>query len=280
MNWPLFVPDLWYTITIACEGKKNIRKFSIYHYLIFNCKLKITSSLSFSNLRLIFLLCMNVLIVEDDKKMVNLLQTGLKDQGVVSDAVSIGSEAVDRILSHDYDVIVLDIMLPGELNGFAVCREIRKEGVNTPIIMVTARESVEDRVRGLDAGADDYLPKPFSLEELLARLRALVRRGRALDQPVLQVADLILDPSRRVVERAGKPINLSKKEFRLLEYLMRNKNRVITRTMLIEHIWGYKIDYNSKVVDVYINYIRKKVDKDFDKKLVQTVRGVGYIIKD
>lgn len=223
---------------------------------------------------------MNILIVEDDQKMITLLQTGLKDQGVVSDAVSDGPEAVDRILSHDYDVIVLDIMLPGEMDGFAICKQIRKEGVSTPVIMVTARESVEDRVKGLDAGADDYLPKPFSLEELLARLRALVRRGRALDQPVLEVADLVLDPSRRVVERAGKHINLSKKEFRLLEYLMRNKNRVITRTMLIEHIWGYKIDYDSKVVDVYINYVRKKVDKDFGRNLIQTVRGVGYMIKD
>lgn len=223
---------------------------------------------------------MNILIVEDDKKIVNLLQTGLKNQGVVSDAVHSGDEAIERILSHDYDVVVLDIMLPGEKDGFAVCKEVRKAGVETPIIMVTARESVEDRVHGLDVGADDYLAKPFSLEELMARLRALVRRGRALDQPVLEVDGLKLDPSRRVVEREGTFINLSKKEFRLLEYLLRNKGRVITRTMLIEHIWGYTIDYDSKVVDVYINYVRNKVDKGFAKKLIHTVRGVGYTIRD
>lgn len=223
---------------------------------------------------------MNILIVEDDEKMVHLLSTGLKDRGVVSDSVNNGQDAIERVRSHDYDVIVLDIMLPGSMDGFEVCKEIRKEKIDTPIIMVTARESIEDRVRGLDAGADDYLPKPFSLAELLARLRALVRRGRALDQPVLQVADLILDPAKHVVERGGRTIKLSKKEFRLLEYLLRNKNRVITRTMLIEHIWGYKIDYTSKVVDVYINYLRQKVDTGFSQQLIQTVRGVGYMIKD
>jgi len=223
---------------------------------------------------------MNILIVEDDEKMVNLLQTGLRQDGVVSDAVNNGPEALSIIDSHDYDLVVLDIMLPGEMDGIAICKEIRKKKINIPVIMVTARESIEDRVRGLDAGADDYLPKPFSLAEFMARVRALARRGRSLDQPVLQIADLILDPAKHSVERGGRQIKLSKKEFRLLEYLMRYKNRVITRTMLIEHIWGYKINYNSKVVDVYINYLRKKVDDNFPRKLISTIRGVGYMIKD
>jgi DNA-binding response OmpR family regulator len=223
---------------------------------------------------------MNILIVEDDEKMVNLLQTGLRQEGVVSDTVNNGPKALEIINSHDYDLVVLDIMLPGEMDGIAICKEIRKKKIDIPVIMVTARESIEDRVRGLDAGADDYLPKPFSLAEFMARVRALARRGRSLDQPVLQIADLILDPAKHSVERGGRQIKFSKKEFRLLEYLMRNKNRVITRTMLIEHIWGYKINYNSKVVDVYINYIRKKIDDDFPRKLITTVRGVGYMIKD
>ena len=223
---------------------------------------------------------MNILIVEDDEKMVNLLQTGLRQEGVVSDAVNNGQEALDIISSHDYDLIVLDIMLPGEMDGIAICKEIRKKKIDIPIIMVTARESIEDRVRGLDAGADDYLPKPFSLAEFMARVRALARRGQSLDQTVLQISDLILDPAKHSVERGGRQIKLSKKEFRLLEYLMRYKDRVITRTMLIEHIWGYKINYNSKVVDVYINYLRKKIDNDFPRKLISTIRGVGYMIKD
>lgn len=223
---------------------------------------------------------MNILIIEDDEKMVNLLTAGLKDEGVVSESVNNGQGALDIITSHDYDLVVLDLMLPGELDGFDVCREIRKRKIDIPIIMVTARESIEDRVKGLDAGADDYLPKPFSLAELMARIRALVRRRRPLDQPVLQIADLILDPAKHTVERGGRNIKLSKKEFRLLEYLMRNSNRVITRTMLIEHIWGYKINYNSKVVDVYINYLRRKIDNEFPRKLISTVRGVGYMIKD
>ena len=223
---------------------------------------------------------MNILIVEDDEKMVNLLTTGLKEEGVVSQSVNNGQEALDIITSHDFDLVVLDLMLPGELDGFAVCREIRKRKIDIPIIMVTARESIEDRVKGLDAGADDYLPKPFSLAEFMARVRALVRRRRPLDQPILQIADLILDPAKHTVERGGRLIKLSKKEFRLLEYLMRSRNRVITRTMLIEHIWGYKLNYNSKVVDVYINYLRKKIDNDFPRKLISTVRGVGYMIKE
>ncbi len=223
---------------------------------------------------------MNILIVEDNEQMVSLMQTGLKKQGVVSDAVRDSSEALSRIESFDYDLIILDIMLPGDMDGFDVCREMRKRGIETPIIMVTARESVQDRITGLDAGADDYLPKPFSLAELLARIRALVRRGRSLDQPVLEAGGLVLDPAKHTVERDGNPIMLSKKEFRLLEYMMRNKGRVVSRTMLIEHIWGYNIDYTSKVVDVYINYLRKKIDKGFKVNLIRTVRGVGYMIKD
>ena len=156
---------------------------------------------------------MNILIVEDDEKMVNLLQTGLRQEGVVSDAVNNGQEALDIISSHDYDLIVLDIMLPGEMDGIAICKEIRKKKIDIPIIMVTARESIEDRVRGLDAGADDYLPKPFSLAEFMARVRALARRGQSLDQTVLQISDLILDPAKHSVERGGRQIKLSKKEY-------------------------------------------------------------------
>jgi DNA-binding response OmpR family regulator len=223
---------------------------------------------------------MNVLIVEDDEKMARLLQTGLRDQGVVSEWINDGEAAIAKLDSHDYDVVVLDIMLPGNMDGFQVCKEIRRRKLELPIIMVTARESIEDRVHGLDAGADDYLPKPFSLAEFLARVRALVRRGRSLDQPTLQVSDLVLDPARYKVERSGRTIKLSKKEFRLLEYLIRNKGKVVTRTMIIEHVWGYKINYTSKVVDVYINYLRNKIDKGHPRSLLQTIRGVGYTIRD
>jgi len=222
---------------------------------------------------------MNILIVEDDEKMAKLLQVGLKDQGVVSDHVLNGEVAIERLGDHDYDAVVLDIMLPGKLDGFGVCKEIRQRNIGLPVIMVSARESIEDRVHGLDVGADDYLPKPFSLAEFLARIRALVRRGRSLDQPTLQAIDLTLDPARHTVERSGQQIKLSKKEFRLLEYLMRNKDKVVTRTMIIEHVWGYKINYTNKLVDVYINYLRKKIDEGFPRPLLKTVRGVGYSIR-
>ncbi len=223
---------------------------------------------------------MNVLIVEDDEKIVSLLKKGLHLEGIVSESVASGDDALKKLESFDYDLIVLDVMLAGSKDGFEVCKIIRERGITTPIIMVTARESIEDRVRGLDMGADDYLPKPFSLPEFLARVRALSRRGSRVDQPILQVADLTLDPAQHIVERNGAVIKLSKKEFRLLEYLMRNKNRVLTRTMLIEHIWGYKVGYNTKVVDVYINYLRQKIEKGFGRRLIHTVRGIGYMIKE
>ncbi len=223
---------------------------------------------------------MNVLIVEDDEKIVSLLKKGLGYEGIVSEFTPSGDKALEKLDSYDYDLIVLDIMLAGDKDGFEVCKIIREKGITTPIIMVTARESIEDRIKGLDIGADDYLPKPFSLPEFLARVRALSRRGSKVDRPILQIADLTLDPSSHSVERAGVPIKLSKKEFRLLEYLMRNKNRVLTRVMLIEHIWGYKVDYSTKVVDVYINYLRQKIEKGFGKKLIYTIRGIGYMMKD
>jgi len=222
---------------------------------------------------------MRILIVEDDRKVGAFLQKGLKEEQYAVDVCRDGEEAVDWASINSYDVIVLDIMLPKK-DGFAVCRELRQKGMLTPILMLTAKDSVEDKVSGLTEGADDYLTKPFSFEELLARIRALLRRTQDYKTKVLRVGDLEMDTAKRQAIRAGKQIPLSGKEYALLEYLMRNKGRVVTESMIVEHVWDMNYEGTSNIVNVYINYLRKKIDSEFEVKLVRTIRGHGYTIDE
>lgn len=222
---------------------------------------------------------MRILLVEDDPKLSAVLRQGLKEQGFAADSAGSASEGLDLTECIEYDAILLDVMLPGR-SGFDLLRDIRARGSRVPVLMLTARTSVEDRVRGLDLGADDYLPKPFDFQELLARLRAITRRPRVEPQTLLKVADLELEPSRREVRRAGRKIELTAKEFALLEYMMRTRGIVVTRGMILDHVWDMDYDGGSNLVEVYINYLRRKVDQDFEPKLIHTVRGVGYVLRE
>jgi DNA-binding response OmpR family regulator len=219
---------------------------------------------------------MRILIVEDERKISAYVKRGLEEQGYAVDAAYTGREALDWIESVTFDLIVLDVLLP-ELDGLTVCRELRSRGVRMPVLMLTARDTVDNRVAGLDAGADDYLIKPFALKELLARLRALTRR--ATDGPkstLLEIGELSLDTLTHRVKRAGKPIELTAKEYAVLECLLREPDRVLTRTMIAEHVWNYDVFNQSNVVDVYIRNLRRKIDDGFDLKLIHTIRGAGY----
>jgi two-component system, OmpR family, response regulator len=218
------------------------------------------------------------LIVEDELKMAALIRRGLTEEGYAADVARTGDDALWMARAAPYDVIVLDVMLPGR-DGFAVCRELRDNGVWTPILMLTARDSVEDRVGGLDSGADDYLTKPFSFAELLARLRALARRGAPERPAVLQVGSLRLDPSTRQVWRGDTEIALSAKEFALLETFMRRPGDVLSRLDLLEHAWDYGYENRSNVVDVYVRYLRNKLDVPFGVSSLETVRGAGYRLR-
>ncbi len=221
---------------------------------------------------------MRVLVVEDNQKVASFLVKGLREEHYSVDYAADGEEAL-RLARHDvYDAIVLDIMLPGR-SGFEVTEVLRQNQCQTPILMLTAKDRVDDKVRGLNLGADDYLTKPFAFAELLARLRALIRRNTPDATPVLTAADLTLDPISHEVHRAGHRIELTAKEFGVLEFLLRNQNRVITKTTLIEHVWDMNFDSDTNLVAVYIRYLRKKIDDDFEPKLIQTVRGVGYVLK-
>ena len=221
---------------------------------------------------------MRVLLVEDERKISTYVKRGLEEQGYAVDAAYTGSEALDWVDSVGYDLIILDIMLP-KLNGLSVCREIRKKGSRVPILMLTARDSIDDRVAGLDAGADDYLIKPFALKELLARLRALSRRSNeAPKETQLQIADLTLDTLTQRVKRGGKLISLTSKEFAVLECLMREPERVLSRTQIAEHVWNYDVFNQSNVIDVYIRNLRRKIDDPCEVKLFHTIRGSGYRI--
>ncbi|MEX2314545.1 MAG: response regulator transcription factor [Thermomicrobiales bacterium] len=220
---------------------------------------------------------MRVLVVEDDPRILEFIRKGLEEEGHAVDVARDGDEALDWPAVVDFDAIVLDIMLPGR-DGIEVCRDLRTRGVRTPILMLTARDTVEDRVAGLDSGADDYLVKPFAFAELLARLRALLRREPALLGTTLDVADLSLDTVTRQVSRAGRPVTLTNKEHALLEYLMRHPNQVLTRTMIAEHVWNFDFDTGTNVIDVHIRYLRRKIDDPHELKLIQTVRGAGYRI--
>jgi len=219
---------------------------------------------------------MRVLVVEDERKIAAYVKRGLEEQGYAVDSAYTGREALDWIDAVNFDLIVLDILLP-ELNGLEVCRELRKQGVRSPVLMLTARDEIDDRVAGLDAGADDYLVKPFALKELLARLRALGRR--ATDAPkstTLQLADLSLNTITHRVQRGDKVIELTAKEFSVLDCLLREPGRVFTRTMIAEHVWNYDVFSQSNVVDVYIRNLRRKIDDPCDLKLIHTIRGTGY----
>ncbi|MBI2456866.1 MAG: response regulator transcription factor [candidate division NC10 bacterium] len=221
---------------------------------------------------------MRILVVEDDRKVASFIRKGLTEEGYAVDVASDGETGLAMGLDRLHDVIVLDVMLPG-MPGFQVVRELRQAKVTTPVLLLTARDAVEDKVQGLDAGADDYLTKPFAFAELLARIRALLRRGTAARAPLLQVADLTLDPATRTVTRGREAISLTNREFALLEYLMRSAGRVLTRTMIAEHVWDYSFDSGTNVIDVYVNYLRKKIDAGRERKLIHTVRGVGYVLK-
>jgi two-component system OmpR family response regulator len=220
-----------------------------------------------------------VLVVEDEVKMAALVRRGLEREGYAVDVASDGPEALWSAREREYDAVVLDAMIP-EPDGFAVCRTLREEGRWAPVLILTARDSVEDRVRGLDAGADDYLTKPFAFEELFARLRALTRRGPIERPMVLAVGDLTLDPVTRAVRRSEVQVDLSAKEFALLEFLMRHPDEVLTRTRIIEHVWDFAYEGGSNVVDVYVRYLREKVDRPFGRADIETVRGVGYRLRD
>lgn len=220
---------------------------------------------------------MRVLIVEDDPGTACFICQGLSEAGYAVDAASDGQEGLDYALAAPYDLIILDILLP-RMDGLRLLRELRERGIRTPILVLTARDTIEDRVRGLDSGADDYLIKPFAFSELLARVRALLRRPPLQNEPVLRIDDLEMDTVRREVRRAGRRIDLTPREFSLLEYLMRHPNQVLTRTQIAEHIWNFDFFAESNVVDVYIGYLRRKIDQGFARPLIHTVRGVGYRI--
>ena len=221
---------------------------------------------------------MRLLVVEDEVKMAGLLKRALDEEGYAVDVTGSGEEALWLGTENPYDAIVLDLMLP-DVDGFAVCRGLRERGRWTPVLMLTARDAVRDRVAGLDAGADDYLTKPFSLAELLARLRALIRRGATERPSVLRVGDLSLDPAARSVARGGRAIELTAKEYALLEFFMRHPGEVLTRTRLLEHVWDFAYEGDSNVVDVYVRYLRNKVDRPFGRDSIETVRGSGYRLR-
>ncbi len=222
---------------------------------------------------------MRILVVEDDKGTARFVKKGLSEEGFMTDVVSGGEEGLFMATTEIYDLIILDVMLP-EINGFEVLRAVRKKGVSTPVLFLTAKDEKEDIIHGLDLGADDYLVKPFAFAELLARIRAVLRRGQTSDQmQKLIIGDLVLDRVTREARRNDKIIELTAKEFQLLEYMMRNAGQILTKTMILERVWGYDFDTQSNIIEVHVNRLRAKVDKDFSTKLIHTVRGVGYVIK-
>ena len=222
---------------------------------------------------------MRVLLIEDDVTIARLLKEGLEDESYAVDVVNDGSEGYRTAVADDYDVIILDIMLP-EMNGYEVCRALRNDGNKTPILMLTARDTERDIVEGLDTGADDYLAKPFSFDVLLARIRALLRRPNEKLEEILQVGDLKLDPSSKKVTRASQEINLTAKEYGVLEYLMRNKGKVLSKEQIISHVWDFDADVLPNNVELFIMFLRRKIDKPFKSKLIHTVSGFGYKLEE
>jgi len=222
---------------------------------------------------------MRLLVVEDEKKVARFIKQGLEEEGYAVDLAGDGEEGLAMALDGVHDLFILDIGLPRR-NGLQVLEELRKRKIATPVLLLTVRATIEDKVLGLDAGADDYLTKPFAFQELVARVRALLRRRIESSPALLQFSDLTLDPARRAVYRSGEKIELTAKEFALLEYFLRNPGRVLTRTQIIEHVWDYDFDSGTNLVDVYVNYLRKKVDSGREPRLIHTVRGVGYVLKE
>jgi DNA-binding response OmpR family regulator len=222
---------------------------------------------------------MRVLVVEDDKKIASFVVKGLKEAGFAVDHADNGSDGLERARHHPYDAAVIDVMLP-KLDGLSLIERLRTEKITTPVLILSAKRAVDDRVKGLQTGGDDYLTKPFSFSELLARVQALIRRASLEPEPTrLESGDLSLDLLKREVARAGRRLELQPREFALLEYLMRNAGRVVSKTMIIEHVWGYDFDPLTNVVDVLVSRLRQKIDRDFETKLIQTYRGVGYALK-
>jgi len=221
---------------------------------------------------------MRILVVEDEKKVASFIKKGLQQEGYAADTVHDGQEAIQNATAFDYDLVILDLMLP-KRSGLEVLREIRSKKATLPVLVLTAKGAIEDKVAGLDAGADDYLIKPFAFAELSARIRALLRRG-AQENTRLRIADLEMDTAARQVARGGQVIDLKMKEYALLEFLLRNAYRAVTRTMIVEHVWDIHFDSVSNVVDVHINSLRNKIDKGFSPPLIHTVRGVGYMLSD
>ncbi len=222
---------------------------------------------------------MRVLVVEDERRMATLLERGLQEEGYAVDLAATGEDGIWLATENAYDAVLLDVLLP-DLDGFEVCRRLREAGRWAPILMLTARDAVPDRVEGLDAGADDYLTKPFAYPELLARLRAVIRRGPHERPAAISVGDLSLDPATREVRRGDLPVPLTPKEFALLEYFMRHAGEVLTRTQILEHVWDFAFDGDSNVIEVYVRYLREKVDRPFGRQSLETVRGVGYRLRD
>jgi two-component system OmpR family response regulator len=218
---------------------------------------------------------MRLLVIEDSQKMANLLRRALEEEGYAIDVALTGVDGLWLASEFSFDAIILDVMLP-DIDGFEICRHLRATDHWAPVLMLTARDDVSDRVRGLDEGADDYLTKPFALTELYARLRSLVRRAPRGRPPILEVGDLALDPADHSVRRAGQALNLTKKEFALLQYFMQHPGEALTRSRLIEHVWDFAFDGDSNIVDVYVRYLREKIDRPFSRSSIETVRGVGY----
>ena len=221
---------------------------------------------------------MRILVVEDEPKVASFIRRAMEEESYAVDVCGDGTKGLDWAQEVDYDLIILDLMLPG-LPGLQLLRQLRASGVKTPVLILTARSEVDQRVKGLDAGADDYLTKPFAIEELLARGRALLRRASGTPTGILQVDDLTLNPMTREVTRGDQRVELTTKEYALLEYLMRNAGRVLTRPMITEHVWDLDFDTFTNVIDVYISYLRNKIDRGRDRSLIQTVRGSGYIMR-
>ena len=222
---------------------------------------------------------MRILVVEDEKKVSTFIQRGLEEEGFTVDVAFDGEEGLKKVEAQSYDLILMDVMLP-KMDGLAAIKALRDKDIQTPVLCLTARDSVDDKVSGLDIGADDYLAKPFAFVELVARCRALIRRGSNVRGAEIFFADLRLDPVAHKVWRAGDEITLTSKEYALMEYFIRNPNRVLTRLMIAENVWDYTFDSFTNIIDVYVNYLRNKIDQKYDKKLIHTVRGSGYALKE
>jgi DNA-binding response OmpR family regulator len=222
---------------------------------------------------------LRLLVVEDEPSLLSIITKRLKEEGYGVDSAKDGREGENYISSAEYDCIILDIMIPFQ-DGLTLLRKIRARNISAPVLLLTAKDSIDDRVTGLDSGADDYLVKPFSFDELLARVRAMLRRHKDKKNTILSVGDLEMDTITREVQRGGKAIELTSKEYSILEYFLRNKNRVLTKSQIAEHVWNYDFEYNSNIVEVYVRYLRRKMDEEFENKLIHTIRGGGYVIKD